>query len=105
MEHRDHISRSALLSPLGDDPRLEPEHGVASQPVPVWLVYGGRVPVRGVAVAICASPRGGLARQARRDVLGRDHGGASLALAGMDFCDSRSSRGLLKTQWPISANS
>ena len=104
MEHRDHISRSTLLSPLGDDSRLEPEHGAASRPVPVRLVYGCGVLVRRVAVAVCASPRGGLARQARRDVLGRDHGGSSLAVAGMGFCDPRSSRSLLKTQRPIPAN-
>ncbi len=42
MEHRDHISRSTLLPPLGDDSRLEPEHGAASRPVPVRLVYGRR---------------------------------------------------------------
>src|SRR5438045_607326 len=104
MEHRDHISRSTLLPPLGDDSRLEPGHGAASRPVPVRLVYGRRVLVRRIAVAVCAGPRGGLARQARRDVLGRDHGGPSLALARVGFCDPRSSRSLLKTQRPIPAN-
>ena len=52
MEHRDHISRSTLLSPLGDDTRLEPQHGAASRPVPVWSVHGGGVPVRRVAEAV-----------------------------------------------------
>ena len=55
MEHRDHISRSTFLSPLGDDSRLEPEHGAASRPVPVRLVHGRRVPVRRIAVAMRGS--------------------------------------------------
>src|SRR5262249_27129357 len=44
-----------------------------------------------------------LAGEARRDVLGRDHGGAALAVVGVGFGDPRSSRGLLETPGPVPA--
>ncbi len=51
-----------------------------------------------------AGAGGGVAGQERRDLLGRDHGGAALAVGGMGFCDHRSSRGLSKTRWSAAAD-
>ena len=47
---------------------------------------------------------GGLAWQARCNVLGRYHGGSALVVGGVGFCNPRSSRSLFKTQGPIPAN-
>ena len=57
--------------------------------------------VRGTAGAVAAGAAGGLAGQARRHVLGRDHGGTALAVGGVGFRDPRSSRGLPETRRPL----
>ena len=104
MEHRDDISRSTLLPPPGDDARLEPEHGAASRPVPVRAVYGRGVAVRGIAGAV--SRVRVVDWPGKRDVTFSDAITAvrRWLVAGVGFCDPRSSRSLLKTQPPIPAN-
>ena len=88
----------------GDNAGLEPEHSAAGCSMPVRHVYGSGVVVRRVAGAVHASAGGGLAWQARCNVLGRDHGGSALVVGGVGFCNPRSSRSLFKTQGPIPAN-
>ena len=50
------------------------------------------------AGAVAAGAGGGLAGEARRRILGRDHGGTALAVAGMGFRDPRPSRSLAETR-------
>ena len=88
----------------GDNAGLEPEHSAAGCSMPVRHVYGGGVVVRRVAGAVHASAGGGLAWQTRCNVLGRDHGGSTLVVGRVGFCNPRSSRSLFKTQGPIPAN-
>ncbi len=64
----------------------------------VRSVYRGGVAVHGDAETVHASAGGGLAGEARRDLLRCHHGGAAVAVGGMDFCDPWSSRGLFKTR-------
>jgi len=47
---------------------------------------------------------GRLARETRRHVLGRDHGGPALAVAGMGFRDPRSSQSLAETRGWIASD-
>src|SRR5262249_6668050 len=96
--------RNAFLPRLGDDAGLEPEHGAAGGTRALRAVYRGGVVVRRIAAAVCAGAGGGLAWQARRDVLGRDHGGAAVAGDRVGSCDPGSSRSLFKTQWPVPAD-
>src|SRR5205814_973904 len=104
MEHRDDVSRDPLVPRIGDNAGLEPQRSAAGRPLLVQFVYGGGLAVRGVAGTVHARAGGGLAGEVRRDLLGRDHGGAALVVGGVGFCDSWSSRGLFKTEWPVPAD-
>ncbi len=103
VEHRDHLRGSPLLPPPAGHARLEPGHGVACRPVPLRTVHPGGLAVRAIAGSMEADQHHHLAGQARRDVLGRDHVGASLVVGGMGFRAARSSRRLPKTPARIPA--
>ena len=101
LEHRDHLRGSSV--PTSAWRRRGAGAGTrccGPSPCLFGLYTVVVLAVRGVAGAVAAGAGGGLAGQARRDLLGRDHGGAALAVAGMGFRDPRSSRGLSETRGP-----
>src|SRR5581483_1366930 len=99
---RDDLPRDACLPGTGNDTRPEEGHSAAHGPVLVRLVHRRSHPVRPDAGSLPPRTDYRLGRQEGYDLLRCHHGRAPLAVAGMGFCNTRSSRGLFKTPPPVS---